>query len=453
MTPVERIGALVGLWPRRGDFVRDPRRVAKLVSMARIAVVGVGYVGLCTSAGFASLDHDVRSFDIDVNKIDRLRAGEIPIYEPGLTELVVEGVASGRLRFFTELEPAVVDAEFVFICVPTPQDEDGAADLSYVLAATQSLSPLLPAGATVVVKSTVPVGAAERVQSKLARADVAYVSNPEFLREGSAMWDFFNPDRIVVGSTDEQAATAVAALYQQPDLPLVVTTAASAELIKYAANSFLAIKLSFVNEMASLCEQVGADISDVTRGFGLDSRIGEKFLQPGPGWGGSCFPKDTRALLNISERSGVPSALVQAAIASNDQAFHRIVDRLTDALGGGLEGMRIAVWGFAFKANTDDTRESPALSVMRRLAARGAEVIAYDPIATLPPTVIAQQAPSALEAVRDADALIVLTEWPEFSDLSARDALAVMRGTVVFDTRRVLSADWAQSSKLLKVGS
>jgi len=427
--------------------------VAKLDSMARITVVGVGYVGLCTSAGFASLGHEVRSFDIDVNKVDRLRAGEIPIYEPGLKKLVVDGVVSGRLRFFAELEPAVADAEFVFICVPTPQDEDGAADLSYVLAATQSLSPLLSGGATVVVKSTVPVGAAERVQSKLAGTDVAYVSNPEFLREGSAMWDFFNPDRIVVGSSEEQAATAVAALYQQPDVPLVVTTAASAELIKYAANSFLAIKLSFVNEMASLCEKVGADIADVTRGIGLDSRIGEKFLQPGPGWGGSCFPKDTRALFNISERSGVPSALVQAAIASNDQAFLRIVDRLTDALGGGLEGKRIAVWGFAFKANTDDTRDSPALSIMRQLAARGAEVIAYDPIATLPPSVVAQQAQSALDAVSDADALIILTEWPEFSEVAARDALGVMSGNVVFDTRRVLSSDWAESSKLLKVGS
>lgn len=427
--------------------------MAKLDTVAKITIIGTGYVGLCSSAGFANLGHDVCGFDIDTNKIERLRAGETPIYEPGLAELLIDGAASGHLRFFTELGPAVAEAEFVFICVPTPQDEDGAADLSYVLAVAHSLSPLLSAGATVVVKSTVPVGAAERVQSKLARADVAYVSNPEFLREGSAMWDFFHPDRIVVGSSDEQSAISVAALYQQPDVPLVVTTAASAELIKYVANSFLAIKLSFVNEMASLCEQVGADISDVTRGFGLDSRIGEKFLQPGPGWGGSCFPKDTRALLNISERSGVPSALIQAAIASNDQSFHRIVHRLSDALGGGLEGMRIAVWGFAFKANTDDTRESPALAVMRRLAARGAEVIAYDPIATLPTGVNARQVPSALAAVRDADALIVLTEWPEFTETVARDALAVMRGRVVFDTRRVLNADWSEISEFMKSGS
>lgn len=417
--------------------------------MATIAVVGVGYVGLCTSAGMATLGHSVRSFDVVSEKIAALNSGSIPIYEPGLDELVAAARGNGTLSFFDELAPAIEAAEFVFICVPTPQDEDGAADLSYVLAAVESIRSLLAPGATVIVKSTVPVGAADRVQRALARDDVHYVSNPEFLREGSAMWDFFNPDRIVVGSANAEAARAVAELYQQPDVPTVITTPSSAELIKYAANAFLAIKLSFVNEVAAICEQAGANIHDVAEGFGLDSRVGAKFLNPGPGWGGSCFPKDTRALLSVSERLGVPSTLVSAAVSSNDKTMHRIVERLADQLGEGLEGRTIAAWGIAFKAHTDDTRESPAVAIIRRLTQRGATVRAYDPIAKLPSIAGASQVDSAAEAAASADALIVLTEWPEFAELNAEEYRNQMSGDVVFDTRRILNSSWQQGNLML----
>ncbi|MGV1034551.1 MAG: UDP-glucose dehydrogenase family protein [Microbacteriaceae bacterium] len=421
--------------------------------MAKIGVVGVGYVGLCTSAGLAKIGHEVHSFDIVPARIESLRAGRVPIFEHGLTELVAETMAERTLTFHLDLAEAVNDAEFVFLCVPTPQDEDGAADLSHVLSAAKQLSPLLASGATVVVKSTVPVGAAGRMRDALARDDIHYVSNPEFLREGSAMSDFFHPERIVVGSDDAAAARAVAALYQQPEVPVVVTSPSSAELIKYAANSFLAIKLSFVNEVAAICERTGADITDVMRGFGLDSRIGEKFLRPGPGWGGSCFPKDTRALLATSENLGVSSALVQAAVSSNERTFHRIVERLAASLGGGFEGTRIAVWGIAFKANTDDIRESPAISIMARLIGRGAEVVAYDPVATLPPQLAAAQAASAQEAVHGADALMVLTEWDEFAGYDAAAFVPALRRPLVFDTRRILNESWNQDGiQLVKVG-
>ena len=420
--------------------------------MAKIAVVGVGYVGLCTSAGFASLGHEVRSFDVNVDKIAALNNGEIPIFEPGLEDLVLTARSNGSITFLDELEPVIVGAEYVFVCVPTPQDEDGAADLSYVLAAAKSLAPLLDAGATVVVKSTVPVGAADRVIRILNRTDVNYVSNPEFLREGSAMWDFFNPDRIVVGSENHEAAQAVASLYQQADVPTVVTTAISAELIKYAANAFLAMKLSFVNEVAAICERAGADVRDVAQGFGLDSRVGAKFLSPGPGWGGSCFPKDTRALLSISEQLGVPSTMVQAAVTSNEKALHHTVERLVRELGEGVEGCTIAAWGIAFKANTDDVRESPAVAVIRRLAQRGAKVIAYDPIAILPEISGAIQVAAAADATIGADALIVLTEWDEFSQLDAEQIVGDMSRSVVYDTRGVLGDEWSKYAHLIRVG-
>lgn len=421
--------------------------------MSQVAIIGTGYVGLCTAAGFSKLGHRVMCFDVVESKIEKLQRGEVPIYEEGLQEILVEGLTKGNLSFHKELAEVALDAEFTFICVPTPQDEDGAADLSYVLEASTKVAPLLKDGASLVVKSTVPVGAAKRVTEAIGRPSINYVSNPEFLREGTAMWDFFNPDRIVVGSENSTAAKSVADLYCQTDVATIVTTASSAELIKYAANSFLAIKLSFVNEVASICEQTGADIKDVATGFGLDSRIGEKFLQPGPGWGGSCFPKDTRALLSTSEAVGAPSQLVKAAVSSNNETFRRIVNRLSDRFDGNLRGKNIAVWGIAFKANTDDTRESPALEIVSRLVDAGAIVSAYDPIAHLPERFgTVTQTNTALEAVQSADALIVLTEWPEFRTLNAENFTSAMKTPYVFDTRRILNETWEQKSELMLVG-
>lgn len=421
--------------------------------MPEIAIIGTGYVGLCTAAGFSKLGHRVKCYDVVESKIKQLQNGNVPIFEEGLEEFIRDGVTSGILSFHTELEAVTENTEFVFICVPTPQDEDGSADLSYVLAATKEVTPLLNDDTTLVVKSTVPVGTSEIVTQEIERSLINYVSNPEFLREGSAIFDFFNPDRIVVGSTNRKAAIAVANLYCQQDVPMIVTSPASAELIKYAANSFLAIKLSFVNEVAAICEKTGADIRDVTEGVGLDSRIGGKFLNPGPGWGGSCFPKDTRALLSIAESAGATSHIVEAAVSSNIHTFERIVDRIAHKFSDGLAGKHIAIWGLAFKANTDDIRESPALEIARRLLDAGAVLTAYDPIAKIPTNLnkIAQVS-DAKKAVESADALIVLTEWPVFNTYDASEFIPLMNMPLVFDTRRVLNQTWETAADLIQVG-
>lgn len=421
--------------------------------MAQIAILGTGYVGLCTAAGFSKIGHKIMCFDVVKSKIESLKNGNVPIFEEGLEEIVSDSLTKGNLSFHFDVSEVAKDADFVFVCVPTPQDQSGAADLSYVLEATRNISPLLKKGAILVVKSTVPLGASNKIIETIERPDIHYVSNPEFLREGTAIWDFFHPDRIVVGSSNQDAATAVAALYNKPDVPVISTSPSSAELIKYASNSFLAIKLSFINEIASICENTGADIGDVTEGLGLDSRIGSKFLQPGPGWGGSCFPKDTRALLSASQAIGAPSELVQAAVNSNRTTFNRIVDRLQTKLTDGLKGKKIAVWGISFKANTDDTRESPALEIVSRLLDAGAIVSAYDPIAVIPENFgKVTQVDTALSAVEEADALIVLTEWAEFRQLNAKDFTSAMKTANVFDTRRILNSTWETGSDLMVVG-
>lgn len=421
--------------------------------MAQIAIIGTGYVGLCTAAGFSKLGHKVMCFDVIGNKIKSLQIGKVPIFEEGLEETILESLSEGNISFHLEMAEVAENADFVFICVPTPQDENGAADLSYVLEATRNISPKLKDGATLVVKSTVPLGASIKIIENINRPEIHYVSNPEFLREGTALWDFFNPDRIVVGSINKEAALAVAELYCQPEVPLVFTTSSSAELIKYASNSFLAIKLSFVNEIASICENTGADIKDVAHGLGLDTRIGSKFLSAGPGWGGSCFPKDTRALLSASQSVGSPSELVQAAVNSNNTTFSRIVDRLESQFEDGLSGKKIAAWGIAFKANTDDTRASPSLEIVSRLLAAGAEVSSYDPVAKLPQGFESvSQEDSPLSALKGADALIVLTEWPEFSTFDAPDFVQKMNKPLVFDTRRILNSTWETGANLMVVG-
>jgi UDPglucose 6-dehydrogenase len=404
----------------------------------KIAVIGTGYVGLTTSIGLASLGHKVTGYDIDSAKVEMLKAGQLPIYEPGLDEILADVLAAGNLIATSELSEAVAEADFVFTCVPTPQDEDGSSDLSYVIAATQAMKDLLKPGAILVTKSTVPVGSAQIVEDAIARKDVEVASNPEFLREGAAVHDFQHPDRIVVGARSTQVAQKVMDLYSKIDCEKMLTSQAAAELIKYASNSFLAIKLSFVNDVAALCEATGADPLEVMHGMGLDSRIGNRFLQPGPGWGGSCFPKDTRALASIADSFGLQIPLINAAIASNETAHKRVADRIMNAVGGSLVGKTIAVLGLTFKANTDDTRESPAIAVIERLIGRGGKVVAYDPMVSKYALAGLSVAESPIAAATGAHALVVLTEWAEFSEISGKEILSAMNGKVVVDTRNIL---------------
>lgn len=416
--------------------------------MARLAIIGTGYVGLTTGACFAHLGHEVVCADLEAEKVARLSVGDVPIFEDRLEFLVREGIDEGRLQFVVGASKAVVDCEVAFLCVPTPQNDDGTVDLSYIEAASVEIAPLLPSGSIVVNKSTVPVGSTRVVERVLGRSDVTVVSNPEFLREGSAVQDFLHPDRIVIGCEDQSAATKVLSLYLGVTAPTVVTDPASAETIKYAANAFLATKLSFVNAIAAVCEGVGADVTDVILGLGYDTRIGSEFLKPGPGWGGSCFPKDTRALVRIAEQGGYDFRFLDGVIAVNEEQFSRIADKVRDAVGGDLTGRTVGVWGLTFKAGTDDLRESPALSVIQRLTSAGASVRAYDPtvnvVGDLPSghdTV--DLAETALSACDGADALVVLTEWDEFRWQDPAEVAALMTSLTVVDARNLLDrARW-----------
>ncbi|HYZ36904.1 MAG TPA: UDP-glucose/GDP-mannose dehydrogenase family protein [Pseudonocardiaceae bacterium] len=410
----------------------------------RIAVIGSGYVGLTTGACLASLGHRVVCADVDPGKVARLSAGQVSILEPGLPELVAQGLAAGRLRFVVGAAAAVTDAEVVFLCVPTPMGAGGAADLSAVEAVATEVRSLLPPGCVVVNKSTVPVGTAARTAELLNRSDVAVVSNPEFLREGSAVQDFLNPDRIVVGCDAQDAAERVAALYAKLGAPTVLTDAASAEMVKYAANCFLAMKLSYVNAIAELCERSGADVMDVTEGIGYDRRIGQAFLQAGPGWGGSCLPKDTHALLQVCAAADFDFPLLQASLDTNIRQQHRMVDKVRDAVGGSLAGQRIGLLGLTFKAGTDDLRDSPALTVAALLAAEGADLIGYDPgvPAAVPGmTDDLQVTDDPLKVASGAAALVVLTEWPEFRLLDWGRLAELVERRIVIDTRNLLDAD------------
>ena len=414
--------------------------------MSKIAVIGTGYVGLTTSIGLASLGHEVIGFDLDSAKVEMLQAGKLPIHEPGLGEILIAGIKSGNLQSTSDLSEAVADADFVFTCVPTPQDDDGSADLSYVISASVAMKDLLKPGAIVVTKSTVPVGSAQVVENAIGRSDIEVASNPEFLREGAAVHDFKHPDRIVVGARSTEISQKVMDLYSHIDCPKLLTSQETAELIKYASNSFLAIKLSYVNDVAVLSEAVGADPFEVLQGMGLDTRIGNRFLEPGPGWGGSCFPKDTKALESIAKSFGVDLPLITAAIASNEISHKRVADRLAKALGGSLNGKTIAVLGLTFKANTDDTRESPAIAVIEHLIKGGGEVVAYDPMVSSYDLAGLTVAQSPVAAANGADALVVLTEWPEFSEIDCAEMLAAMTGSVVIDTRNVLNKSLWQSA-------
>jgi UDPglucose 6-dehydrogenase len=413
----------------------------------RVAMIGCGYVGLVSGVCFAEFGHVVTCIDRDEEKIGRLRAGVMPIYEPGLEAIVERNVAEGRLFFATEASRAVADADAVFIAVGTPSRRgDGHADLSYVFAAAEEVATLIEGFTVVVTKSTVPVGTGDEIEAILGRScpasDFAVVSNPEFLREGSAIEDFKRPDRVVVGFTDERARPVMSELYRPLNLnetPILFTDRRTSELIKYAANAFLAMKITFINEMADLCEQVGADVQQVARGIGLDKRIGAKFLHAGPGYGGSCFPKDTLALVQTAADVSTPLQLVETTIRVNDARKKAMASRVADALGGDLAGRVIGVLGLTFKPNTDDMRDAPALDIIPALQALGASILAYDPEGhearrLLPGVTFVD---GAYDAVKGADAMVIITEWDQFRALDLDRVKALMRTPVVVDLRNV----------------
>ncbi|MBB5960377.1 UDPglucose 6-dehydrogenase [Saccharothrix tamanrassetensis] len=409
----------------------------------RVAVIGAGYVGLTTAGCLASLGHRVVCADVDQEKVNALRRGEATIREPGICELVVDGLASGRLGFVLGARAAASEADIVILCLPTPMGATGAADLTTLESVVTGLRDVLLPGCVVVNKSTVPVGTACRVADLLDRPDVSVVSNPEFLREGSAVHDFLHPDRIVIGSAghDLLGAERVAGLYGKLDTPVLLTDSASAEMIKYAANCYLATRLSFVNTVAELCEYLEANIDDVTRGMGYDARIGTSFLRPGPGWGGSCLPKDTVALLRCAESVGSDFPLLRAAIDTNARQHGLVVDKVRKAVGGDLAGARIALLGLTFKAGTDDLRDSPALAIAELLAAEGAELLGYDPTVNGPVAGATDRVRimgTAYHAASGAVAVMLLTEWPEFRALDWARIAGRLGGRAVIDTRNHL---------------
>lgn len=426
-------------------------------SPATIAVIGVGYVGLTTAACLAHMGNRVLAVDVDEAKVARMSQGMSPILEEGLEDLMREGINSRRLSFTTDSQAAAADADFVFLCVPTPQGADGAADLRFVEQAAAQIASALKPGAIVVTKSTVPVGSAGRVVAALGRSDAAVVSNPEFLREGSAVHDWLRPDRVVIGSEDRSAGERLARLYEPLGAPIVITDPASSETIKYACNAFLAAKVSFVNAIANLCAAVGADAVDVIRGMSYDRRIGADHLAPGPGWGGSCFPKDTSALIRIAEDHGYDFALLREVVAANQAQFDFVAEQVRQAAGGNLEGVTVAAWGLTFKAGTDDLRDSPALSVIERIVRQGAIVRAFDP--TRPGRDNGHLDGLDLELFEDpyeccqgASALVVLTEWPEFRGYDLARAAPLMERPAVVDTRNMLRPADARAAGLTYTG-
>jgi len=411
-----------------------------------VGVIGVGYVGLVTAACLAELGHHVVCRDIVPERVAMLQRGEVPIHEPGVPELLQRNAE--RLTFTLDMEDVFRDARIAIICVDTPPTASGDADLSRVEAVIAAL-PASAEGAVLVMKSTVPVGTGTRVRSELdarGRQDVGYVSNPEFLREGSAVADFRQPDRVVVGGDRPEDVERVARLYQDLNAPILTTDIASAEMIKLASNAFLATKISFVNEIANVCERVGADVEEVARGMGMDSRIGQSFLRPGIGYGGSCFPKDVTALKQLAGNTGYSFQLLASVIEVNELQKRRVIGKLQDRLGS-LRGRRVALLGLAFKPHTDDMREASSIVLASRLIAEGASVVAFDPVAAerargvLPESV--EIAGSMLAAVTDADAVVIVTEWPEFRAVLSAEVHAAMRGPLIVDGRNLLDPNEA----------
>jgi UDPglucose 6-dehydrogenase len=427
----------------------------------RIAMIGTGYVGLVSGACFADFGHRVCCIDKDEAKIDGLNAGVMPIWEPGLEALVKANAERGRLTFAKDFGENVSSAEAVFIAVGTPARRgDGHADLTFVFDAVRELAKMIRPGTVVVTKSTVPVGTGDKIEQILRDegvTDVCVASNPEFLREGAAIADFKHPDRIVVGAEDERAQEVLKEIYRPLFLnraPILFTGRRTAELTKYAANAFLAVKISFINEIADLCEAVDADVQDVARGIGLDNRIGPKFLHAGPGYGGSCFPKDTLALLQTADSAGVDQRIVGTTVQVNDDRKAHMVERVARAVGE-LDGKRIAVLGLAFKPNTDDMREAPSIPLIQGLVQRGAKVSAFDPVAREQAETIFSDIEFALDAyaaAADADALVIVTEWDEFRALDLEKIAESMRGKVLLDLRNVYDRDEAEEAGLAYYG-
>ena len=410
----------------------------------RIAIVGTGYVGLVTGACFADLGHEIACVDVDPEKVDKLRAGQIPFHEQGLDEVVARGLESGRLRFTTSLADVMDGAQFAFICVQTPPANDGSADLSRVEQVASDIAQYIQSYVVIVNKSTVPVGSRDFVEQIIRRRlpsnvefDVA--SNPEFLREGTAVFDFMHPDRIVVGTASERAAGLLTELYRPLGAPLIVTDPATAEMIKYASNTFLATKISFINAMANICDAVGADVKEVALGMGYDARIGFEFLKPGPGFGGSCLPKDSRALIRVALDNGYDFHLLKGVLDVNDEQ-HRVIVRKVERLLDGVQGKTIAVWGLAFKPNTDDTRDSPAFAVVRLLMDAGARIRGYDPVVGEGSFASAgiERAAGPIEAAEGAHVVLVLTEWNEFRWVDFTKLHAAMATPVIVDARNLL---------------
>ncbi len=414
----------------------------------RVAMIGTGYVGLVSGVCFADFGHQVICVDKDPGKIDTLNKGGIPIYEPGLKSLVAKNIKEGRLSFTTEIETAVREADAVFIAVGTPARRgDGFADLSYVYAAAEEIAGLIDGYTVVVTKSTVPVGTGDAVEGIIRKAapkaDFDVVSNPEFLREGAAIADFKRPDRVVVGTSSKRARDVMGALYRPlyiNETPIVFTDRRTSELIKYAGNAFLATKITFINEMADLCEKVGANVQEVSKGIGLDGRIGKKFLHAGPGYGGSCFPKDTLALIRTAQEADAPLKIVEAVVAANDARKRHMADKIITACGGDVAGKTIAVLGLSFKPNTDDMRQSPALPIIKALTEKGAKIRAYDPEAMeearplLPDVDFCDH---AYDCLKNADALTIITEWDQFRALDLDRVKAALKTPIIVDLRNI----------------
>jgi UDPglucose 6-dehydrogenase len=407
-----------------------------------VAVIGAGYVGLVQAAGLASLGHRVRVGEKDPDKLASLNAGKSPIFEPDLDRIVQEGLASDLLTFDASNVDVVSGAEIVFIAVPTPQGEDGAANMSIVAVVLDEIAPELSTNALVAFKSTVPVGSVAKYQQLFDERNpgVIVMSNPEFLREGSAVSDFFNPDRIVIGTTDQNAAERMIELYRGLDAPAVVTDPISSEMVKYGSNAYLATRVTFANAMANLAEAVGADVRDVLLGMGYDRRIGHHFLSPGPGFGGSCFPKDTHALVAIADEADYDFALLKGVIEVNEEQRHRVVEKVVRGLPKENGHPTVGLWGLAFKAGTDDTRESPAVDLARLLVSRGVTIRAFDPKATVVMEGVDLVA-DPLEAAKGADVLLIATEWPEFQAVDLALVREAMAGAVIVDARNLLDPD------------
>ncbi len=423
--------------------------------MKKITFVGTGYVGLVGGAGISEFGHQVTCADIDQNKIERLKAGEIPIYEPGLESLVKQNVAKGRLHFSHDVPKSIQNADIIFVAVGTPQGSNGEANLSAIESVAKTIGENLNGYKIICTKSTVPIGTGKRIEeiirSMNPNGDFDYVSNPEFLREGAAVKDFLHPDRVVIGTRTQKAIKVMGEVYRPlyiNETPIISTTVETAEMIKYAANAFLSLKISYINEIANLCEAVGADVQDVARAMGLDGRISAKFLHPGPGYGGSCFPKDTHALAATGQKNRSPLLTVEAAIKTNASQKVRMVDKLKRLMGGSFKGKTVAVLGLAFKPQTDDVREAASIVIVSNLAESGATVQAYDPIAIDNfknhfPNI--QYYDSWQDAVKNADACILLTEWNEFRGMDLNKLKDLMKTPVLLDTKNIISIQELES--------